>query len=564
MTVKALRGHVLDTRIIPRSSGTQEVIVENLGPFAEIVIVSLDARLGLEAVCVRAGLGPADGPLETPPLLGQRVDGEFEFWSAEVLADETLADGRRCRQVLYTAPDASGWQAIGVPAMQSATVRLVGVCGLTTTLEQVRVRDQEARDALKEGWNLKAGLTSVTRPLLAPDTEYQLRVGVSWAGWRPASPGAMPPATVADTAWQALPDVELRFRTAAERIEETTSPPIVSFTDEAVFDPRAVARYLIGFDPADANAPPHLLDDALLARFEVDHVEQLLAAYGRTLVLALRRTDPPAGSVKEGPLPVIALDIERAALESERMDTVDARVITALRADPRCLATDVNTGGVTLAIRAELEADAEYDLMLFAPPEGDSDDEALLIARTHFRSSRHADVNAMLQSLGFGPDGGESASFIPFDFVVANGAAMPAPDATASDAALDDALRTLGLDPWPVVGFGRTVALWRPDDATGGYRFAGLLLESPEPIERGERCGVAQASVTGGTAEVTLSPNRANSAGTRVLLSTADPQGLPLDGTDLTLALQLRDRLFTRTGTRAMRSLPRVAYQELP
>jgi hypothetical protein len=115
-----------------------------------------------------------------------------------------------------------------------------------------------------------------------------------------------------------------------------------------------------------------------------------------------------------------------------------------------------------------------------------------------------------------------------------------------------------------VVGFGRTVALWRPDDATGGYRFAGLLLESPEPIERGERCGVAQASVTGGTAEVTLSPNRANSAGTRVLLSTADPQGLPLDGTDLTLALQLRDRLFTRTGTRAMRSLPRVAYQELP
>jgi hypothetical protein len=245
------------------------------------------------------------------------------------------------------------------------------------------------------------------------------------------------------------------------------------------------------------------------------------------------------------------------------METVDARVISALRADPRCLATDVNTGGVTLAIQAELEPHAEYDLMLFAPPEDMEDDESMLVARTHFRSSRYADVNALLQGLGFGPDGGESASFIPYDFVVGNGAVMPAPDATASDAALDDALRTLGLDPWPVVGFGRTVAIWRPDDATGGYRLAGLLLESPEPIERGERCGVAQASVNGGAGALTLSPTRANTAGTRVLLATADPQGQVLDGIDLTLALELRDRLFTRTGTRAMRSMPRVAYQEL-
>ena len=563
MTVKGLFGHVLDTRIIPRDSAPQEVVVENLGPFAEIVIVSLDGRLGLEAVCVRAGLGSADGPLEVPPLVGQRVDGTLEFWGAEVMVDQTLADGRRCLQVLYSSPDETGWQAIGVPAMQSATVHLVGVCGLTTTLEQVRVRDQAARDALKDGWNLKAGLTSATRPLLAADTEYRLRVGVSWAGWRPASPGAVPPATVSSTAWQALPDVEIEFRTAAEEIEETGSPPAVSFTNEQTFDPRAVGRYLIGFEPADASAPPHLLDDALLARFEVDHVEQLLAAYGRTLALTLRRTDPPAGSVKDGPLPVIALDIERGALEPDGMETVDARVISALRADPRCLATDVNTGGVTLAIQAELEPHAEYDLMLFAPPEDMEDDESMLVARTHFRSSRYADVNALLQSLGFGPDGGESASLIPYDFVVGNGAAMPAPDATASDAVLDDALRTLGLDPWPVVGFGRTVAIWRPDDATGGYRLAGLLLESPEPIERGERCGVAQASVNGGAGALTLSPTRANTAGTRVLLATADPQGQVLDGIDLTLALELRDRLFTRTGTRAMRSMPRVAYQEL-
>ncbi len=563
MTIKGVNGHALDTRVIPRATDVQSIVVENLGPFVEIVIVSLDGRLGIASVCVRAGLGPVDGPLEAPPLVGQRSTGELVFWEADVLADQTLPNGRRCLHVRYASPDANGWQAIGIPAMQSATVRLVGVCGLTTTLEQVRVRDQEARDTLKEGWNLKAGLTSETRPLLAADTLYRLSVSMSWAGWRPASAGQQPPATV--SAWTALDAVEYYFRTAAEAIDTESSPPAVSLADEKAFDPRAIARYLIGFAPENADAPPHLLDDALQAAFEVDHVEQLLAAYGRDLVFTLRRTDPPAGSVEDGPLPLIPVNLRRTALPPARLDTVDGRVITALRADPRCLATNVNTGGVALSIHAELESDAQYDLMLFAPPVGQSADESVLVARTHFRSSRYADVKAMLEGLGFALDP-EVAPFIPFDFVVADGAAMPAPDPTASDAALEDALRTLGMDPWPVVGFGRTVAIWRPGAAAGEYRLAGLLLESPEPIERGERCGIVQAGVSGGSTNMLLMPSRASTAGTRVLLATTDANGTVLDpGAHLTLALQMRDRgVFTRLGARVMRPRPRIAYQELP
>ncbi len=48
---------------------------------------------------------------------------------------------------------------------------------------------------------------------------------------------------------------------------------------------------------------------------------------------------------------------------------------------------------------------------------------SLLVARTHFRSSRYADVNAMLEGLGFAIDP-EVAPFIPFDFVVADGAGL--------------------------------------------------------------------------------------------------------------------------------------------
>ncbi len=389
---------------------------------------------------------------------------------------------------------------------------------------------------------------------------------MSWAGWRPASPGAQPPATVADSAWQPLADAEFGFHTAAEDIATGTSPPAVPLSGEQTFDPRAVARYLIGLEPDGASAAPHLLGDALVARFQVDHVEQLLAAYGRTLVLEIRRTDPPPGSVVPGPLPVIPVEIDRRALEPEHLDKVDARVIGALRARPRCLATDVNTGGVALAIHADLEPDAEYDLLLKAdapdPPLGAGTPD-LLIARSHWRSSRYADVAPMLAHLGFGV--AANTPFVPFDFITA-AAAMPAADALASDAALDDALRTLGMDPWPVVGFARTVAIWCAGATAGSYLLAGLLLEGPEPIERGTRCGVAEARVTGekGDLLLTLVPCRINSAGTRVLLASTDPAGQALQGDDLTLALQLRDGAATTTGTRTLRALPRIAYQELP
>jgi hypothetical protein len=446
--------------------------------------------------------------------------------------------------------------------MQSATIRLVGACGLTTTLQQIRVADQDARDALRDGWNLHAATSATPRPLLQPDTDYTITVAMSWAGWRPASPGQQPPATVADASWAPLDDVVLTFHTAALEVDASSSLPQVPLTGETAFDPRSVARYLIGFDPAGPGAPPHLLDDALLVHFSVDHAEQLVAAYGHTLTLALRRTDPPPGSVVDGPLTPVALDIDRVALASNLMDPVDRRVIDAVRADPRCLSTEVNTGGVTLAATGDLEPDAEYDLLLHAVP--DAGGAALLVARSHFRSSRHADVQALLASLGFATPG--PALFVPADFVAAAGTTMPPADPLASDAVLEDALRTLGLDPWPLVPQGRTVAIWLPGAAAGSWQLGGLLLESPEPLQRGSRCSVAQAQVLrDGSTLATYVPLRANTAGTRVLLAIAgDADGRKFAGDDLVLQLQMHDRQVLRSASRVLRALPRVAYQELP
>jgi hypothetical protein len=216
----------------------------------------------------------------------------------------------------------------------------------------------------------------------------------------------------------------------------------------------------------------------------------------------------------------------------------------------------VNTGGVTLVIAADLESRAEYDLLLCAPRKNTPDDETFLIGRSHFRSSRYRSVTAVLADLGF--DAADRAPLIPFDFVVTNGAVMPALDATVSDAALEEALRTLGMDPWPLVDVGRTVAIWRPGGAAGEYLLAGLLLELPEPLERGVRCGVVQAKV----GRRTMTPVRVNASGTRVLLAMPVAEGFALRGSDLTLELALRDNDTTLTGTRYFSRLPRIAYQE--
>ena len=69
------------------------------------------------------------------------------------------------------------------------------------------------------------------------------------------------------------------------------------------------------------------------------------------------------------------------------------------------------------------------------------------------------------------------------DLAITNPAALVPAVAEGDDQAFQNALVALGLDGWPLAEAPRLSHLWVPVEG-GGWRFAGLMIELPEPIHR--------------------------------------------------------------------------------
>src|SRR5262249_14675814 len=255
-----------------------------------------------------------------------------------------------------------------------------------------------------------------------------------YRGWRRTDDDPEPP-PLDDTGWQSLPTEVYRFKTAA-LVAPTTAP--VSFVDESSFDPRGVARYLIGFEP-DGDAAPQFRDDPLKANFSVDHLEQLLDLYGKVLTLRLRRTDPPAGSLHNQPGPPNkSFTLTKARLPDELLDPADRRLVESFRQAP-CLGEPA-VGGTTLELRADLDPGAEYDLLLLANAKANPGPGGVPIARAPFRASIYRGPAELLDALGFGSS--EPSARLPLDMLVS--APVPTTPVLHSDAGLEQALADLG------------------------------------------------------------------------------------------------------------------------
>lgn len=538
-------------QVVLTGGGGEGVLLEFCYEVVSLAMVSTPLSKSL-AKMARAAGG------RFPRVTGTDLKGNELDWKPAVLESSDGKSGSGvCQYLRYRPPHRGPWLSVRIWPWRRTRLAVVSSCAIDWQTAQTHDADQNTRDTLVATWNDRAdNNTPARRHLLEPDTEYLIRVRWQWQGWRRSESEPEPPPP-AEGAWSSVVEDTYRFRTAAG-VALPANPEPVDFFDESVFDPRGVARYLLGFDPGD-GASPHFLDDPVRVHFNVDHLPQLLEKYNRLLQLKIRRTDPPAGSLAglDRP-PDIPFTLAWKTLAEPLMEPSDLRMLQAARLSD-CL-REPPLGGSTGEISVDLEPGAEYDLLLVAAPQSNPDSDRILVARSHFQSSRYRNPSDMLEALGFTTP--EPFPIRPQDALITS--LLATAPVLGDDSALDDAMRNLGLDPWPLVDTPRTVALWTRN---GTWQLAGILLETDEPLFRtgvvlqgGRLVQGTRLAVEGMTLDGTpLAVVRSNAAWTRVLLAPASPVAPSLDAV-LTLTLLEPDGPIG--ASRLLADRPRMALQE--
>ena len=404
-----------------------------------------------------------------------------------------------CPKLVYKLPPGKGWTSVKVGSWLRGNVTFVSLCGVTMEASAAQAADTNFRTGLQgllNGLAQNAASNTPTQDVyLDPVSTYEVRIVWQWQGWQPAQPGAQPPPP-APGQWTDAPEERFRFATADFGLAAAPTP--VQNTsldvdpaqggpgyDERTFDPRGIARYLTAVTPTQLDAP-HFLDDEIGFWFMVDHLEKLIEKYSRILQVKVLRTRPPAGSLYNAPPHVAGsqhiLDVTTAATWSMTTDAwtqADYRFIQAAVAAP-CIGKAPSVGSSAVMVTANLVPRSEYDLLINAAPSTVGANPEVVIARSHFRTSRYHNPAGLLADLGFATP---IALTMPTDGIAT--AAMPSGALQIGDTAIDAALTTLGLDPWPLPVTPRTSVIWlRPATAGQPWQIAGVLIEGDEPVWR--------------------------------------------------------------------------------
>jgi len=439
-------------------------------------------------------------PLAAPLVVATDLHGKTLVLEGTLLASPapppTTFVPRICPKYLFKLPPGDGWTHVTVAPWMLGDISLVALCGVTLEAATAQQADTGYRDALK-GLLLelvdKAATDQPTHTVyLDAASTYEIRVGWQWQGWQPSQyiPVPFPPSDWTDAA-------EERFRFATAAFGLAPPPPPVAGSsldadpaqggpgyDERSFDPRGIVRFITRAAPS-LEDPPHFLDDHMGFWFMADHLEKLVEKYDRILQVNVLHTRQPPGALHAAPPHVAGsrhlLDVTTSVARS--IDTLswyaaDHRLVLAAAAAP-CIGGAPALGSSSVSVTANLLPHSEYDLLLNAVPKTVGAFAETPIARNHFRTSRYRNPTGMLRALGFAAPLGLAP---PHDAIAAGplgGGALQ-----LGDTAMDAALTTLGLDPWPLPPGPRTTVLWLPPAAGQPWRVAAVLLEADEPIWR--------------------------------------------------------------------------------
>lgn len=466
------------------------------------------------------------GAAESSPF----ADQKFELDPTEPILEGVLVmvgdralfeHAERSRNVVVIDQDGDSWPPMGPPLAlpdgdvaavfhdpkrDTATTRLVvhyplaaqlGIFGLRGVTASARAAVQEQRlqiaeerarlfQAFTEGPKVDNDENVAhQRVILQPGRLYRLDLDFSWTGALSKQDEAgqiVPQAPGSGTdflpkgAGQEIPARrQLFFHTASKA--DQGSPGHQKglrewlYLKQDAFHPEMIQRYLSGYEPAQSELF-RFCDDPLRVHFSQDHVAALADAYGFELELAVRRVDAP-GTEHENPTPLslawtYGLDVEHL------VPTDQVFLVHALASSCK-----VPTPGLSGTALTPLAPEAWYTLYLRAMSTQFAN--ASLPGVT-FRTSRWRSAEAMLAGLGFAVPGQDTASVLVGDLHVSLQTAAALPLAT-SDQGFVDLLAALGCDDWPICEAPRLSRLWT-GDADEGWKFAGLMIESPEPIHR--------------------------------------------------------------------------------
>ncbi len=414
------------------------------------------------------------------------------------------------------APNRSGssWEGARVSYRPFAPTLVLGVRGLTATARESAAAGNGALDdSAHEQTDAATPVTpGPSRDMLEPGTRYRLTVSQRWEGRRGGGP-------VTGGSW---PDRQFHFKTASARnagnVLDIARP--ILMRSWSSFDPAYLERYLAGYTPED-HTRDWFLKDAVAAHFRFDHVAELAKRYKHDLTVWVRRTDTPPGEPDDLGQPFSILKVMQ---QPSLLYTVDSR-LALLAAEPpgECR---IPTPGGSVGGPPLLEPLGTYDLSVRFPPQGVTPSAAdRALPGIVFTTSRFERPQDLLRAFGTARD-------VPVVPAGIGGTAV-------GDAALEAALAELGLAGRTQPRDPTASALWAP--AGDFWLLAGVLLESPEPLERpgpppseadqnpAARLSLDGVSCPGGSLDV----SRRNFSSTRVLYLSPAP--FPPTG-DLTIS----------------------------
>jgi hypothetical protein len=270
--------------------------------------------------------------------------------------------------------------------------------------------------------------------------------------------------------------------------------------------------------------PPAFRDDPVRVHFMVDHLPAMLDRYDREFTMEVRRTDVPRLPVPQGGG---SIDVPfEVKFERKLTDAVDLILSEAIFEAPCLDGVEPPLGGMEGEITFDMAPNAGYEVRVFAPHRSTPNEaaERSLFVRAPFRSSRYRSPLELFAALDFGQTTAPGSDYaadqvLPVDFAIPT-----LPSRPGDDAELAAALAEFGLDNQEIPTVPGTTLLWKPKP-DGTWQVIGVLLESPEPIERSTRLHIDSVEVRSERFELA----RSTHSGDRLLFLPSAPVDLPVN-----------------------------------